>query len=161
MAYDIIETIEKNAWDKHIINTENPHKVTAEQTNALPSTGGALTGDITSTGSITIDGTLTVASDILAVGNSVIVGEQAVLTNITSTNIANVTNVTPATVVVANSTGTLTGRQLADLNSDLSADMAGNTLYNKSFLRPIKASTTDLVAGSSSLDSGTIYLVYE
>jgi hypothetical protein len=39
--------------------------------------------------------------------------------------------------------------------------MAGNTLYTKSFLRPIKASTTDLVAGSSSLDSGTIYLVYE
>ena len=31
MAYDIIETTEKVAWDEHIINTENPHEVTYEQ----------------------------------------------------------------------------------------------------------------------------------
>lgn len=35
MANDIIELIEKNGWDSHIINTENPHVVTYEQVQAL------------------------------------------------------------------------------------------------------------------------------
>jgi hypothetical protein len=31
MAYDIIETLEKTAWDEHIVNKNNPHEVTYEQ----------------------------------------------------------------------------------------------------------------------------------
>lgn len=38
MPNDIIELIEKQAWDSHVINTENPHVVTAEQINAFPYT---------------------------------------------------------------------------------------------------------------------------
>ena len=33
--------------DKHILQTNNPHKVTTEQINAVPVSGGVLTGNIT------------------------------------------------------------------------------------------------------------------
>lgn len=36
MAYDIMEITEKESWDSHIFNKDNPHNLTADQINAFP-----------------------------------------------------------------------------------------------------------------------------
>lgn len=38
MAYDIMEITEKESWDSHIFNKDNPHNLTADQINAFPYT---------------------------------------------------------------------------------------------------------------------------
>lgn len=171
MASDIIELIEKEAWDSHVVNTENPHVVTAEQTGALPLTGGELTGDVTSSGAITA-ATLTSNGDINAAANvyvaqdiivtGAVVGiEGGTLGNAVIEDLADTyTTDNTGRIVVANSIGKLISKTPANLNAEMTAASIG-TDYSTSKFRGIQASSTDLTAGSSALSNGQIYLCYE
>lgn len=63
-------------------------------------------------------------------------------------------------IVVNSATGQLEKVRPIDLNRKMASEAIG-TDYSNLKLRGIKASTTDLTAGVSELENGTIYLVYE
>jgi hypothetical protein len=44
--------------DQHVANESNPHKTTAAQVNALPTTGGTVNGNVSVTGSLGVGGTV-------------------------------------------------------------------------------------------------------
>lgn len=72
-----------------------------------------------------------------------------------------ITNNTAATSAITGSTNLLTMNTLRYALNRTTGPGTADTNYGTSMMRPIKASTTDLTAGSSSLTSGAIYLVYE
>jgi len=156
---------ERTAWNAkadgtatsaHISNTNNPHGVTAAQVGALPLSGGTLTGNL--------DIAKTIASVVLRTGDSSNRLSGRLMKN-------------------ANVEGTVDdGLYLTDYGADgseatlkiqggqqrLRIKLGGTdyAVYHEGS-KPtpadigITSGTTDLTAGSSSLASGTIYLVYE
>lgn len=156
---------ERTAWNAkadgtatsaHIANTNNPHGVTAAQVGALPLSGGTLTGNL--------DIAKTIASVVLRTGDSSNRLSGRLMKN-------------------ANVEGTVDdGLYLTDYGADgseatlkiqggqqrLRIKLGGTdyAVYHEGS-KPtpadvgITSGTTDLTAGSSSLASGTIYLVYE
>ncbi len=72
-----------------------------------------------------------------------------------------ITNNTSATAAITGSTNLVTMNTLKNAMNRATAPSAADTSYSTAMVRAIKASTTDLTAGSSSLTSGTIYIVYE
>lgn len=163
MAHDIIEAVEKTAWDNHTTNIENPHVTTAEQVGALSTSGGSITGDVSVVGTATADllvsnGNVNVTGDVIAQGALVGV-DGAVVATLAVDGMSNTTTNT-GRVVVAATNGTFYGKTVANFNTELAAASIG-TDYSTSKVRGITASTTDLVAGSSSLSNGQIYVVYE
>lgn len=72
-----------------------------------------------------------------------------------------ITNNTAATSAITGSTNLLTMNTLRYALNRTTGPGTADTNYGTSMMRPIQASTTDLTAGSSSLTSGAIYLVYE
>lgn len=142
--------------DTHIARTDNPHGVTAAQVGALPLSGGTLTGNL--------DIAKTIASVVLRTGDSSNRLSGRLMKN-------------------ANVEGTVDdGLYLTDYGADgseatlkiqggqqrLRIKLGGTdyAVYHEGS-KPtpadvgITSGTTDLTAGSSSLASGTIYLVYE
>ena len=156
---------ERTAWNAkadgaatgaHISNTNNPHGVTAAQVGAVPLSGGTLTGNL--------DIAKTIASVVLRTGDSSNRLSGRLMKN-------------------ANVEGTVDdGLYLTDYGADgseatlkiqggqqrLRIKLGGTdyAVYHEGS-KPtpadvgITSGTTDLTAGSSSLASGTIYLVYE
>ena len=72
-----------------------------------------------------------------------------------------ITNNTSATAAITGSTNLVTMNTLKNAMNRATAPSAADTSYTTAMVRAIKASTTDLTAGSSTLTSGTIYIVYE
>ena len=72
-----------------------------------------------------------------------------------------ITNNTSATSAITGSTNLVTMNTLKNAMNRATAPSAADTAYTTAMVRAIKASTTDLTAGSSALTSGTIYIVYE
>lgn len=72
-----------------------------------------------------------------------------------------ITNNTAATTAITGSTNLVTMNTLRYALNRTTGPGTADTDYTTAMMRAIKASTTDLTAGSSSLTSGTIYLVYE
>ena len=160
-----VSAAERTAWNAkadgtatsaHIANTTNPHGVKAAQGGALPLSGGTLTGNL--------DIAKTIASVVLRTGDS---------SNRLSGHLMKNANVE----------GTVDdGLYLTDYGADgseatlkiqggqqrLRIKLGGTdyAVYHEGS-KPtpadigITSGTTDLTAGSSSLASGTIYLVYE
>ena len=156
---------ERTAWNAkadgtatsaHIARTDNPHGVTAAQVGAVPLSGGTLTGNL--------DIAKTIASVVLRTGDSSNRLSGRLMKN-------------------ANVEGTVDdGLYLTDYGADgaeatlkiqggqqrLRIKLGGTdyAVYHEGS-KPtpadigITSGTTDLTAGSSSLASGTIYLVYE
>lgn len=65
------------------------------------------------------------------------------------------------TAPIQNSTDAVSAGALYNAVKRTDAIDAANTSYGTAMARAIKAQTTDLTAGTSSLDSGVICLVYE
>lgn len=72
-----------------------------------------------------------------------------------------ITNNTAATTALTASTNLVTMNTLRYALNRTTGPGTADTNYTTAMMRAIKASTTDLTAGSSSLTSGQIYLVYE
>ena len=72
-----------------------------------------------------------------------------------------ITNNTAASTAVPANTNLITANTLRYALNRTTATTAADTNYSTAMVRAIQASTTDLTAGSSSLTSGLIYLVYE
>lgn len=72
-----------------------------------------------------------------------------------------ITNNTSTTTAITGSTNLVTMNTLRSALNRTTGPESADTNYTTAMMRAIKASTTDLTAGSSSLTSGTIYLVYE
>ena len=160
-----VSAAERAAWNAkadgtatsaHISNTNNPHGVTAAQVGAVPLSGGTLTGNL--------DIAKTIVSVVLRTGDSSNRLSGRLMKN-------------------ANVEGTVDdGLYLTDYGADgseatlkiqggqqrLRIKLGGTdyAVYHEGS-KPtpadvgITSGTTDLTAGSSSLASGTIYLVYE
>ena len=160
-----VSAAERTAWNAkadgtatgaHIARTDNPHGVTAAQVGAVPLSGGTLTGNL--------DIAKTIASVVLRTGDSSNRLSGRLMKN-------------------ANVEGTVDdGLYLTDYGADgseatlkiqggqqrLRIKLGGTdyAVYHEGS-KPtpadvgITSGTTDLTAGSSSLASGTIYLVYE
>lgn len=157
-AYGSAAAVQTNLTS-HINNKSNPHGVTAAQAGALPITGGTLTGNLTG---LYITGTWL----------------QGTADNHLST--------TPPKVCVQDADGWVHHRTPAEIRSDIGAaasshthsasDINSGTLsaarggtgqttltpaVTTKGVRQIYAGTSDMTAGSSSLTTGVIYLVYE
>lgn len=116
-------------------------------------------------GNLDIEGTANIKGNINITQDAIITGAVVTLDGavfdgtVTAQKMTNTTD-NMGRIVVADSVGTLYTKTPANLNAEIAAAAIG-TDYSTSKLRGIKASTSDLTAGSSTLDSGTLYLVYE
>ena len=152
---------ERTAWNAkadgaatgaHISNTNNPHGVTAAQVGAVPLSGGTLTGNL--------DIAKTIASVVLRTGDSS--GRLMKNANVEGT-VDDGLYLTDYGVDGSEATLKIQGGQ-----QRLRIKLGGTdyAVYHEGS-KPtpadvgITSGTTDLTAGSSSLASGTIYLVYE
>ena len=156
---------ERTAWNAkadgaatgaHISNTNNPHGVTAAQVGAVPLSGGTLTGNL--------DIAKTIASVVLRTGDSSnrLSGRLMKNANVEGT-VDDGLYLTDYGVDGSEATLKIQGGQ-----QRLRIKLGGTdyAVYHEGS-KPtpadvgITSGTTDLTAGSSSLASGTIYLVYE
>ncbi len=53
---DQVSAPSRTEFDSHAVNTSNPHSVSASQANALPDTGGTVTGNVTVDGDLDVTG---------------------------------------------------------------------------------------------------------
>jgi hypothetical protein len=72
-----------------------------------------------------------------------------------------ITNNTSATASISANTNLITSNTLRYAMNRTTGLNSEDTNYSTSMVRGIKASTTDLTAGTSTLTSGSIYIVYE
>lgn len=59
----------RSQFENHVGDNYNPHRVTAEQTGALPKSGGEIDGDVTVTGQISAQGLISSDSGITTAGD--------------------------------------------------------------------------------------------
>lgn len=127
--------------------------LTASDVGAAPASHTHAAGDITS-GTLAVGrggtGATTLTSGAALIGN----GTGAVTTRA-------ITNNTSASSAITGSTNLVTMNTLRYAMNRTTGINAADTNYSTAMVRGIKASTTDLTAGSSSLTNGQIYLVYE
>lgn len=144
--------------DEHIDNKDNPHNVTYDQTgaaaeshtHAISDFSGTLPVSKGGTGQTNLNNVTVGKANTLATPRTIAISGGVTGTATSFNGSANIS--IPVTKVdMSKASGTI----------PVAVKATNSTDYTTSRLRNIRASTTDLTPGSSTLSNGEIYLVYE
>ena len=141
------------------LNELNAYNFATETDVANAVSGKANTKHTHSMSDIT-SGTLTVQSG--GTGASTFTSGAALIGNGTGAiTTRSIINNSSSTATISANNSLITSNTLRYALNRTTGPTAADTNYNTQMMRAISASTTDLVAGTSTLTSGAIYLVYE
>lgn len=143
----------KSAIDSHANNKNNPHNVTASQVGAAPSSHTHSGADLSSPVPLEKGGTNATTASAARANLGVSYGSTA--GTVCQGNDSRLSNARTPT------SHSHPANQITSGTLPTGVKATNTTDYTTSRLRNIRASTTDLTAGSSSLSNGEIYLVYE